>query len=297
MLIALTREVGARIGDCELTHRRREPIDLELARLQHRAYEDALARLGCTVLRLPERPDLPDSVFVEDTAVVLDELAVLARPGALSRRPEVEAIAAALAPYRASVPIAAPATLDGGDVLRVGRRLFVGLSTRTDEAGCEQLRAAVAPFGYAVEPVEVAGCLHLKSAATAIAGDRILLNPDQVDGAAFAGLSLLAVDPAEPEGANALLVSSTVLYPAAFPRTLAMLRAQGLEVLPLEASELAKAEGGLTCCSLIFEAGTPGGDHPTSRARRLAAPTAARRPRSRQLTLDTSRGYWLGSAR
>jgi len=257
MLIALTRELSPRIAECELTHRRRQPIDLARARAQHRAYEDALSALGCAVLRLPASADLADSVFVEDAAVVLDEVAVLARPGAASRRPELEEVAAALAPYRRLVRIEAPGTLDGGDVLRIGRRLFVGLSSRTDEAGCGQLRAALAPFGYGVQPVPVEGCLHLKSAATAVGEDSLLLNPRWVDGAAFSRLRLVEVDPEEPDGANALLVGSTVLYPIAFPRTLARLQARGLAVVPVDASELAKAEGGLTCCSLLFEAGPP----------------------------------------
>ena len=254
--IALTREVSPSLSRCELTHLSREPIDLERARAQHRAYEDALRSLGCDVRRVPPEPDLPDSVFVEDTAVVLDEIAVLTRPGAPSRRAEVPSMAAALASYRECRALEDPATLDGGDVLVVGRTVFVGLSTRTNRDGVSQLTDALQPFGYSVRPLAVESCLHLKSAVTRVGPSTVLLNPDWVDAGAFRAFDRIHVHPDEPRAANALAVGTAVLYPAAFPRTRERLAGRGLEVRAIDLDELAKAEGGVTCCcSLVFDAG------------------------------------------
>ncbi|MGH9464404.1 MAG: dimethylarginine dimethylaminohydrolase family protein [Thermoanaerobaculia bacterium] len=251
MLVAFTREVSPSLGRCELTHLPRQQIDVELAREQHRAYELCLATLGCEVRRLPPAPDLPDGVFVEDAAVVLDELAVIARPGAESRRAETASVAAVLGEHRTLSVIEAPGTLDGGDVLRVGNRLYVGLSTRTNRAGLTQLAEAVRPFGYEVRSVAVRACLHLKSAVTAVAADLVLLRRDWVDAAAFAELGLVDVAPSEPMAANALLVGETVIVPTAHERTRERLEHRGIRVRSLAVSELAKAEGGVTCCSLI----------------------------------------------
>jgi dimethylargininase len=254
MIVALTRPVSASIGRCELTHLEREPIDVARAEAQHRAYEEALRELGCTVVRLPAEPDLPDAVFVEDAAIVLDEVAVLTRPGAASRRAEVASVAAGLGPYRPLVRLEAPATLDGGDVLRVGRTLYVGRSARTSAAGAEQLAARVAPHGYGVVAVPLEGCLHLKSAATLVAPGVLLVQPAWVAADAFdPALERVAVDPAEPFAANALRIGPHVVHPAAFPRTRERLEARGIAVRPVDLSELAKAEGAVTCCSLVLE--------------------------------------------
>jgi dimethylargininase len=254
VLIAITRGISPRIHECELTHLQREPIDLDRARAQHRQYEECLADLGCKVLRLPAEPDLPDSVFVEDTALLLDELAVIMRPGAAARRPETASIAEALAPYRQFSYIDEPGTIDGGDVLRIGRAIFVGLSYRSNAAGVEQLRDIVNRYGYRVEGVPVAGCLHLKSAVTPVAADTLLINRNCVDAELLPKLRLIEVDATEPNGGNALWIDNSVIYPAAFPRTLSRLQEAGLAVRSVDISELAKAEAGVTCCSLIFEA-------------------------------------------
>jgi dimethylargininase len=253
VLMAITRDISPRIHECELTHLEREPIDLDRARAQHRQYEQCLADLGCKLVSLPAEPDLPDSVFVEDAALVLDELAVIMRPGAASRRPETASIAAALAPYRKLLHLEEPGTIDGGDVLRIGRSIFVGLSYRSNAAGVEQLRQLVSPYGYRVEGVPMAGCLHLKSGVTQVASDTLLINPAYVDAKVLPDMRLIEVDPSEPSGANALWVSGCVVYTAAFPRTLQRLRDAGLAVRAVDASELAKAEAGVTCCSLVFE--------------------------------------------
>jgi dimethylargininase len=254
MRIAITRDVSPSIGRCELTHLTREPIDVDLARVQHRRYEATLAALGCEVHSLPAAPDLPDAVFVEDVAVVVDEVAIIARPGAPSRRPEVQAVAEALKFYRTLAYIDAPGTLDGGDVLRIGKRVWVGLSGRSNRAAIDQMRAALVPLGYTVEGVPVTGCLHLKSAVTQVAEDAVLVNPAWIDGALFDGMDVIAVDPAEAYGANALLIGSNVIYPTTYPRTRVRLERRGILVRAVDVSELIKAEGAVTCCSLIFDA-------------------------------------------
>jgi dimethylargininase len=253
MQIAITREVSPSIGQCELTHLAREAIDVDLARSQHRQYEAYLAALGCEIQRLPPEPELPDAVFVEDVAVVLDELAIIARPGAASRRPEARSVAEALAPYRRLAYIQAPGSLDGGDVLRIGRTLWVGLSGRSNRAGIEQMRALLVPLGYTVKDVAVDGCLHLKSAVTQVARDTLLINPAWVDASAFGPMNLIEVDRAEPFAANALLVGESVVYPTAYPATRRRLEEGGIPARVVDISELGKAEGGVTCCSLIFE--------------------------------------------
>jgi dimethylargininase len=254
-LVALTRAVSPSIADCELSHLPRMAIDFAAASHQHSRYEECLAGLGCEVRRLPDAPDLPDAVFVEDTCVVLDELAVIARPGAESRRPEVQSAADALAAVRDLHFIQPPGTLDGGDVLHLGRRLYVGLTARTNRAGIDQLKSFVAAHGYEVIAVPVAGCLHLKTAATAVAEDAVLVNRAWVDPGRFGRPRVIDVDPAEPLAANALLVRGTVVYPAAFPRTRARLERHGVRVEAIDVSELAKAEAGVTCCSVIFTVG------------------------------------------
>ena len=252
MDIAITREVSAGIAACELTHLERQAIDLDRARAQHRAYEQALARAGCRVESLPALDDLPDAVFVEDVAVVLDEIAVVTRPGAESRRPETAQMAPVLANYRRVTFIQAPGTLDGGDVLRLGRRIYVGRSGRSDDGGIEQLRAVVWPYGYTVAGVPVSGCLHLKSAVTEVAPGVVLVNPAWVEAAAFGDVRVMEVDANEPYAANGLLVGSRLIYPTSFPRTQRRLEAAGIDVDAVDVSELQKAEGAVTCCSLVF---------------------------------------------
>jgi len=251
-LIALTREVSDSIARCELTHLARAPIDLTRARRQHRAYEVTLAVTGCEIVRLPAEHGLPDAVFVEDVAVVLDELAIVTRPGAPSRRIETRSVTSALEHYRPVVGIEEPGTLEGGDVLPVERMLYVGLSTRTNREGVEQLRAAVEPHGYRVAPVPVRRCLHLKSAACRVEAHTLVVNRDWVDADAFGDLDLIDVHPDEPFGANAVLIGQAVVYPAEFPRTHDRLALHGFDVREVEMSEIAKAEGGVTCCSVIF---------------------------------------------
>lgn len=251
-MLALTRAVSPSIQECELTHLDREPIDLEAATRQHATYERALASLGCSILAAPPAPELPDAVFVEDTAVVVDEIAIMSRPGATNRRSELGPVADLLSRYRTLRWIEAPGTLDGGDVLRIGRTVLVGLSARTNRAGAEQLRRILEPLGYRVETLAVVGCLHLKTAVTAASEEALLVNPEWVNPAALGGYNVLEIDPREPYAANVLPVGGTVLMPAGQPRTRDRLDAAGFGVLEVEVSELAKAEAGVTCCSIVL---------------------------------------------
>lgn len=251
--VVLTRAPSAQIAACQLTHLERRPIDFERLLGQHQAYCRMLESWGCRVVTLAADSALPDAVFVEDTAVVLDEIAVLTRPGAPSRELEVEAIAPHLEPLRPLQRILAPATMDGGDVLRLGRKLFVGASTRTNAAGREALAGFVAPFGYEVIAVEVGGSLHLKTAVTAVADGVLLANRRWIDVAPFAGCEIIDVAEDEPFAANVLRVGNRLLTAAEHPRTLERLRRRGFEPQTIDFDELAKAEAGLTCCSIVVD--------------------------------------------
>ncbi|HEY0174126.1 MAG TPA: arginine deiminase family protein [Pyrinomonadaceae bacterium] len=252
MIVALTREPARAMNACELTHMERVPIDARSAAGQHRAYCDALRACGVRVVTLPAVDELPDSVFVEDTAIVLDEVAVLTRPGAASRRGEVRLMEPEVARLRPVVRVEPPATLEGGDVLRLGRTLYVGLSPRTNAEGAAALRRLAAPHGYEVVTVEPRGCLHLKTGCSALDDETVLVNPGWVDAAFFRGREVLTADAAEPWAANVVSVGGAVCASAAFPRTAEMLSARGYDVRAVEVSEFAKAEGSLTCLSLLF---------------------------------------------
>jgi len=252
MLVAVTRAVPPSIVDCELTHLARAPIDVRLARMQHDQYEQTLRALGCRIEPVAPAPEMPDSVFIEDTAVVFDEVAVIARPGAVSRRPEPQAVAEVLSRYRPLRPIEPPGTIDGGDVLVVGRRVFVGLSTRTNHEGLRQFTDAIARFGYDVTGLPVDGCLHLKSAVTTVADDLLILDPASIDPRSFGGFRWIETAPDERHAANVLRIGATVICPEDAPATRRRLEDAGVTVRTVAATELGKAEGGLTCCSLIF---------------------------------------------
>ena len=271
--IAVVRRPARSLAEhCELTFLERMPMAFDALDRQHQAYCDALQAAGAKVLVLDAIEALPDSVFVEDAAVVLDDVAILALPGAASRQPEPARVGSEMANYREQREcILALGTLEGGDVLRIGNTLFVGLSTRTNRAGIEQLAAIVRRYGYDVVPVEVHGSLHLKTACTALDANTVLLNPAWIDTAAFAGFDRIAVVEDEPFAANVLAVgsalfngtlfnstlfNSTLIVNAAFPRTLervhAHARISGQRIIPVDISEFGKAEAGLTCMSLVF---------------------------------------------
>jgi dimethylargininase len=283
-LIAITRPVSSSINNCELSFHARQPIDVAKAVAQHRAYQDCLAELGVEVVSLPAEPELPDAVFVEDPAVVVDEVAVIPIMGAPSRRPEASSLVDTLSRYRPIKFLVEPATLDGGDVLRAGRFVFVGLSQRTNREGFSQLRDLLGAYGYRVQAVEVRGCLHLKSSCSYIGSDTMLVNRSWIDAERLRGFELIDVAHEEPAAANALLLNDVVLVPglmsqsrvsgfpshtqrlggsrrkvwqkcqtlASFPKTRALLEERGFCVRTIDLSELQKAEAGVTCTSLIF---------------------------------------------
>jgi dimethylargininase len=254
MVLAITREISPRFADCEITHIERTPIDLNRARAQHLAYVNALRELGLEVVELPAEPDLPDSVFVEDTAFILPEVAVITRPGADSRKPETDSIARALSPYLKLVRVCEPATVDGGDVLVLEKNIYVGLSTRSNRESIQQLTKLLGAYGYTVTGVQMHDCLHLKSAVSRVDGRTLLINRKWVDTSHFAGFDLIDVDASEPYAANCLPIGDKIIFPTSFPKTRARLEERDYSIVPVDVSELAKAEGAVTCCSLILEA-------------------------------------------
>jgi dimethylargininase len=254
MLTAITRSVSPALADCELSFIARQPIDLAIARRQHAQYEALLAKLGVRVISLPAETDLPDSMFVEDPALVLDELAVIFPLGTKTRRREAASIAAALSPFRKLFYVELPGTIEGGDILRLGRKLFVGLSVRSNAEGISQLSRIVAPHGYQVIAVPMTGCLHLKSAVTALDDHTLLANRAWFDSSVVKDYQWVEVDPEEPRAGNALAIAGAIIFPASFKRTSDRIESRGFSLTSLDISELQKAESGLTCSSLLFEA-------------------------------------------
>jgi dimethylargininase len=250
---ALCRAVSPAITDCELSFIDRESIDVALAQAQHRDYIAALGALGVRVTELPAEPVLPDSVFVEDSVLLFDELAVLTRPGAISRRAEVDAIAPVVQSVRSRVErITQPGTVDGGDVLCIGQHVFVGLSQRSNQAAIDQLTAVLKPFGYAVTAVPIRNCLHLKSAVTALSDDTVLINPEWVAAGYFDAYRQIRVAESETHAANVVRIGAAILMPSCFPETRALVQAAGFAVSTVDVSELQKAEGAVTCCCVLF---------------------------------------------
>jgi len=251
-LTAITREVSSSINNCELSFHARQPIDVAKAMAQHEKYQQCLVELGVGVVSLPAEPELPDAVFVEDAAVIVDELAIITNMGVPTRRREAISLAGTLSHYRLLKSVVEPATLDGGDVLRIGRSVFVGLSQRTNMAGAAQLAEILRPYRYQVQPITVSGCLHLKSACSYIGDNTILVNRSWIEWERLSGFELLDVPEDEPAAANALLLNDIVIIPALFPNTRTLLEERGFDIRTVDISELQKAEAGVTCCSLIF---------------------------------------------
>lgn len=252
---AYTRAVSPRLAECELSHGPAGAIDAARATAQHSAYEAALAAAGLAIARLPPLPDFPDGVFVEDTALLVGRHAIVTRPGAASRARETASTAEGLAADFTIHRLAA-GTLDGGDILRIGRSLYVGRSARTDRAGIRALAEVAGPLGYEVIPVDVAGCLHLKSAVTFAGPDAagtpvLLYRSEWVSPDPFGGVEPVAVDAGEPAAANVLRVGTVLIVSADGPRTAELLAGRGFDIVALDVSELHKADAGLTCMSLI----------------------------------------------
>jgi dimethylargininase len=253
MLIAITRAVSPAINDCEIGFIERHPIDLAQANQQHRLYQECLAELGAAVTSLPAEPDYPDSVFVEDPAVVVDEVAIMTRMGAESWRGESDSLARALQRYRPLRWLREPATLEGGDVMRIGRTLYVGRSHRTNQDGIDQLAQELGALGYSVVTVTVRGALHLKTACCYLGDGTILANRQWLDLEPLSQYRVIDVAPGEDRAANVLALGGKVIMPDCFPATAEILTAAGFKVRPLNVTELMKAESGVTCSSLIFD--------------------------------------------
>lgn len=249
---AFTRAVSPRLSECQLTHLDRVPIDAPKAATQHAAYEQALRDAGLEIVRLPELADDPDAVFVEDTAILLGEHAIITRPGAASRAGETESTAEGLNGHF-QLHRVDRGFVDGGDVLRIGQRIYVGRSTRSNAEGIAALAELAGKLGYEVIEAQLRDCLHLKTGATP-AGDGVLLyNERCVDPAQFTGVEALAVSPDEPAAANCVRAGERVIMPAGNHKTTHALRDRGFGVVEVDVSELQKAESGVTCMSLIDE--------------------------------------------
>jgi len=250
----MTRGVSSSIGACLLTHLTRQQIDIEKAVSQHRAYEECLRQVGMHVVSLPVEPHMPDSVFIEDPAIVLDEVALIGRMGAVKRRSEAESLKRVLSAIRPLKFVDPPATLEGGDRVRIGRTLFVGISCRTNLSGVEQLRKILVPYDYEIKPVKVSGCLHLTTGCSYLGDHTVFMNPDWIDASGFKGFNIIHTLPEEPWAANTMMIGDGVLLvSASFPRTRALLEERGFTVKVVNISELEKAEAGLSCMSLIFD--------------------------------------------
>ena len=252
---AFTRAVSPRLAQCELTHLERVPIDPAKAAVQHHSYEEALRFAGFEIVRLPDLPDHADAVFVEDTALLLDGHAIITRPGAASRAAETRSTAEGLADHF-EIHRVEEGFVDGGDVLRIARTLYVGQSTRTDAAGVSALREIAGRIGFDVVAARLDGCLHLKTGATLAGADGsgrpvLLYNPQAIDPSQFTGVEHLAVDAGEPAAANCVRAGAHLILPAGNPRTAGHLRSRGFNIIEVDVSELQKAEAGVTCMSLI----------------------------------------------
>jgi dimethylargininase len=250
---AITRGVSPNIAGCELTYRSRESIDFSKATFQLEQYCELLRKWEVNLVTIAASDSYPDCCFVQDTAVVLDEICVIASMGAITRQGEVSEVERLISPFRRIRRIFPPATLDGGDVVQIGRRLFVGLSTRTNARGIAALDRLVEHFGYRVVPVNVNGGLHLTTGCGVINDETVLLNPRWLDASAFRGLRQLHVPEEEPWAANTIRVEDAVCLEDEAPRTIDLVGPYVNSIETLNISEFRKAEGSLSCLSLIFK--------------------------------------------
>jgi dimethylargininase len=220
--------------------------------IQHRGYVAALKSIGLDIIELDPVPDYPDAHFVEDTAVVTPDVAIITHPGAPSRRGEEKSIAAALLPHRQLEYIQAPATVDGGDVLMIGNHFCIGISERTNPQGAEQLGRVLEKYGNTWTTIRVGAGLHLKSGVNYVGKNSVLVTQDFAGHTAFNGFNKIIVDPEEEYCANTLWINDHLLLPGGFPDTKTRLRSLGLPIIELDVSEMQKMDGGLTCLSIRF---------------------------------------------
>ncbi len=248
---AIVRKAGPNFADGITTADLGRP-DYVLVLAQHAAYVATLQRLGLAVVELDPLPDHPDAHFVEDTAVIVPEVAVVANMGAPARQGEEQAMAPLLAQYRQLAAIELPGTFDGGDVLVVEKHCMIGISERTNKSGAQQLGETLAKYGYRWDAIPVGAGLHFKSSVNYVGKNTLLIDEAFVEYPAFAGYAKLVIEPDELYAANTLWINHHLLTPAGFPKTKAQLATLGLPIIELETSELRKMDGGLTCLSLRF---------------------------------------------
>lgn len=252
MLTAITHIPSPSLNQCELTFLSPQPIDIDKAIIQHKSYCDMLRRCGLNVITLDKNSSLPDSVFVEDTALVLDELGLMMSMGIVSRQEEMRVIETELTKFRSIKNIKLPARLEGGDILRIDKSLYVGFTSRTNIKGVRALEESVKQYGYSVIGVNVPGCLHLKTGCTALDDQTILINPEWIDLKPFEDFNRIVVPNGEPFAANILRLGNTVCMHSGFVKTRQMVEQLGYDIEVIDISEFLKAEAGLTCMSLIF---------------------------------------------
>ena len=253
MLKAVTHKPSPLLKNCELTFLPRQKMDFQKTQIQHENYCDTLSKLGADVIILEENLDLPDCAFVEDAAIVLDEIAIITSMGVSTRRGETKLIEKKLAKFRPLEKIKLPAKIEGGDVLTIGKNLFVGNSSRTNAEGISALKKIVNPFGYKVFAVDVLGSLHLKTACTALDSETILVNPEWIETEVFKDFRKINLPQNEPFAANILRINDTICIHSAFTETAEKIEKLGYKISTVNISEFLKAEAGLTCLSLIFE--------------------------------------------
>ena len=249
---AITRKPCENFGLGLTTAVRAEPPEYGLMLSQHESYLAALSTAGLDVIDLDPQPDYPDAHFVEDTAVVTPEVAIITIPGAQARRGEEESILPVLFKYRTIKRIQPPGTLDGGDVLQVNNHFFIGISERTNREGAEQLGRILQDYGHTWATVDVGDGLHLKSSVNYVGNNNLLVTPDFTAKELFTDYNLIVLDRPESYAANTLLVNEHLLIPAGYPDTRNKLDFLGLTIIELDTSEVRKMDGGLTCMSLRF---------------------------------------------
>lgn len=252
MIKAFVNYPSPRLAECQLTYMDRIPIDPILALEQHKAYVKALEKMGVDVEILQINEQCPDGVFVEDPVIVLDEIAIITSMGNPARRGEIPAIKEYVSGIRPIREVHSPAKLEGGDILRIGKRIFIGLSSRTDLAGIEALKNITNHYDYEIVPVRVTGSLHLKTAVTALDDHTVLINPLWLDTSLFKDFQLVPVPTEEPWGANILRLPQGLIANVAYPGTCHLIASLGYHLETVDISEFGKAEAGLTCMSVVY---------------------------------------------
>lgn len=252
MQSVITHLPSSTLEQCELTFMDSKPIDIKKAKKEHEDYRNMLESCGLNVIVMDENIDLPDSVFVEDPIIVFDEVAVMTSMGVESRRKESAAMQSMFSKYRKIEHIVLPAKIEGGDVLKIGKQIFVGKSSRTNADGIRALREILTPYGYEVTAVKVSGCLHLKTGCTALDDLTVLINPEWVDAKVFQGFKQIIIPKEEPFGANVLKINEIICMNTAFPKTIEIVKSLGYTVKTVDITEFVKAEAGLTCMSVPF---------------------------------------------